>query len=88
MRNCVSHPGIVSTGLRSSRAAEPSGAAGRTVAPGIEFVRGFALVDTPVNLFMVRTGLTAASLTGTSTTPGAGNQRVGSVRHPLVYIGP
>src|ERR1700738_2462977 len=72
MSNCVSRPGIMSTRLRSSRAAGPSGAAGRTVASGIGVVHGGALTDTRVSPSMALTGPRVALFIGAAT-PGAGN---------------
>jgi hypothetical protein len=73
MSNCVSHPGIVSTRLRSSRAAEPSGAADRTVASGTGFVHGVAPPHTPVTLSMALMDPMVALVIGAAT-PGAGNR--------------
>jgi hypothetical protein len=72
MSNCVSHPGIVSTRLRSSRAAEPSGAADLTVASGTGFVHGVAPPHTPVTLSMALMDPMVAWVIGAAT-PGAGN---------------
>src|ERR1700730_7774340 len=72
MSNCVSHPGIMSSRLRSSRAAEPSGAADRTVASGTGFVHGVAPPHTPVTLSMALMGPMVALVIGAAT-PGAGN---------------
>jgi hypothetical protein len=72
MSNCVSRPGIMSTRLRSSRAAGPFGAADRTVASGIGFVHGVALTDTRVSPSMALTGPMVALVIG-AVTPGAGN---------------
>jgi hypothetical protein len=74
MSNCVSHPGIMSSRLRSSRAAEPSGAADLTVASGTGFVHGVALPHTPVTLSMALMDPMVALLIGTATTRGVGNQ--------------
>jgi hypothetical protein len=74
MSSCVSHPGIMSSRLRSSRAAEPSGAAAPTVASGTGFVHGVAPPHTPVTPSMALMDPMVALLIGTATTRGVGNQ--------------